>query len=262
MVTPKGTHYAVVLPVFEGPLDLLLSLIEREQLDITTIALAQVTDQYMAYLAGLEQRRVSDLADFLVLAAKLLLIKSQALLPRPPEMQVSETEDVGQELVAQLQIYQRYREVARLLSAREAQALRSFVRVVSGAASVPADARALTIDLGSATATDLLRAVQEALQAVPAPPVGAVVKPVLVTVAQQIERISRYLGRSRQVSFRRLLSRAASRVEIIVTLQALLEMIKQGAAVVSQATLFGEILIQRPAPDAAADVAPAMPIAA
>ncbi|RLC61970.1 MAG: hypothetical protein DRI48_10120, partial [Chloroflexi bacterium] len=75
------TNYEIRLPVFEGPLELLLHLIEREELDITTVALAQVTDQYLAYLEGLEERRARELADFLVVAAKLLLIKSLALLP-------------------------------------------------------------------------------------------------------------------------------------------------------------------------------------
>ena len=85
-MTPMSTAYEIRLPVFEGPLDLLLHLIEREEFDITTIALAQVTDQYMAYLAELERRQVKELTDFCVIAAKLLLIKSQALLPRPPAL--------------------------------------------------------------------------------------------------------------------------------------------------------------------------------
>ena len=73
--------YQIQLPIFEGPLDLLLHLVEREELDITTVALAQITDQYLVYLAELERQQVGELAEFLVVAAKLLLIKSQALLP-------------------------------------------------------------------------------------------------------------------------------------------------------------------------------------
>ena len=79
------TSYTVRLPVFEGPLDLLLELIERAELDITKVALAQVTDQYLSYLRQLETKDPSDLASFLVVAARLLQIKSEALLPRPPE---------------------------------------------------------------------------------------------------------------------------------------------------------------------------------
>ena len=73
--------YQIQLPVFEGPLDLLLQLIEREELDITTVALAKVTDQYLAYLAEMERRQAKELADFIAVAAKLLLIKSLAMRP-------------------------------------------------------------------------------------------------------------------------------------------------------------------------------------
>jgi segregation and condensation protein A len=258
MVTPRPSTYAVSLPVFEGPLDLLLSLIEREQLDITSIALAQVTDQFLAYLETLDERRVGELADFLVVAAKLLLIKSLALLPRPPEPQVSEAEDVGQELVAQLHVYRRFKEIAALLGEREARGLRSYVRMVNGARNPALAARPLELDLSGVSVEDLLRAVQEALQAVPAPPVDTVVRPIVVTVADQIGRIERYLRRRQRLLFSRLLSRVSSRLEIIVTLQAVLEMIKQGTIQVRQECLFGEIIIERPPAEVAAtDAVPA-----
>ena len=77
--------YQVQLPVFEGPLDLLLHLIEQQELDITVISLAQVTDQYLAYLRIVQEVHPDDLADFVVVAAPLLLIKSRALLPQPPK---------------------------------------------------------------------------------------------------------------------------------------------------------------------------------
>ena len=78
--------FHVKLPDFEGPLDLLLYLIEREELDITRVSLAKVTGSYLEYIHLLEQLQVDQVADFLVVAAKLLLIKSEALLPRPPEV--------------------------------------------------------------------------------------------------------------------------------------------------------------------------------
>src|SRR3990170_2755668 len=102
--------YEVRLPVFEGPLDLLLHLIEREELDITKVALAQVTDQYLAYLAMLKEVEVQVLTDFLVVAAKLLLIKSQALLPKPPPSVLDEEEeDIGDELARQLRVYKQFK---------------------------------------------------------------------------------------------------------------------------------------------------------
>jgi segregation and condensation protein A len=240
-------QYRIQLPVFEGPLDLLLHLVEREELDITTIALAQVTDQYMAYLAEMEQRQAKDLADFLVVAAKLLLIKSLALLPRPPVL-APEAEDVGTELVRQLQAYKRFKEIAALLHEREARGLHSYVRVAPPPRIEP------QLDLGDVTLHKLLAIVQEALDALPAPPVGEVVAPITVTIAGQMARIESQLAARREVSFREFLSEAITRVEIIVTLLAVLELIKQNRARVRQEELFGEIIIERqePEPDEAA----------
>ncbi len=235
-------QYRIQLPVFEGPLDLLLHLVEREELDITTIALAQVTDQYMAYLAEMERRQAKDLADFLVVAAKLLLIKSLALLPRPPVL-TPETENVGDELVRQLQAYKRFKEIATLLHEREAQGLHSYVRVAPPPRIEP------HLDLGNVTLGDLLALVQEALEALPAAPVGEVVAPITVTIAGQIARIESQLAARREVPFREFLSEATTRVEIIVTLLAVLELIKQNRALVRQEELFGEIIIERQEPE-------------
>ena len=233
-------NYQVQLPVFKGPLDLLLHLIEREELDVTTVALAQVTDQYLAYLAELEQRQVKDLSEFLVVAAKLLLIKSLALLPRPPDLS-PEAEDVGDDLVHQLQIYKRYKEIATLLHEREEQGLHGYVRIA------PLPHLDPQLDMGDTSIQDLLTIVQEALDAIPAPPVGKVVAPVTVTIAGQMTHIERQLAQQSQIRFREILSEATTRVEIIVTLLALLEMIKQNRVLVWQERLFDEIFIKRQA---------------
>lgn len=232
--------YQVQLPVFEGPLDLLLRLIEREELDVTTVALARVTDQYLERLAELEKRQARDLADFLVVAAKLVLIKSAALLPRPskPEGE-DETPDVGQDLVNRLQIYKRFKEIAELLHAREESGLHSYIRLV------PAPRRPPEPDLSDVTLQDLLSLAREALEVAPGPPVGDVVAPVTVTIEEQIDHIERELNRASQIVFRSLLSRAASRVEVIVTLLAVLELIKQDRIAVRQDDLFHEIVIQK-----------------
>jgi segregation and condensation protein A len=240
-------QHQIRLPVFEGPLDLLLQLIEREELDITTVALAQVTDQYMAYLAELERRQVKELTDFLVIAAKLLLIKSLALLPRPSGLS-PEAEDVGDELVHQLQVYKRFKEIAALLHEREEQGLHGYVRIA------PLPRLEPQLDLGDVSVRDLLAAVQEALDAMPAPPVGEVVTPITVTIAEQIAHIREQLVQRRQVRFREVLSEATTRVEVIVTLLALLELIKQDQVRVRQEGLFGQIVIER---QASAEAAPA-----
>jgi segregation and condensation protein A len=240
-------QYPIRLPVFEGPLDLLLHLIEQEELDIMAISLAQVTDQYLAYLAALQQRRVKELTDFLVVAAKLLLIKSLALLPRPPALS-PETEDVGDDLVRQLQAYKRFKEIAALLHEREAQGLRGYVRIAPCPRPEP------QLDLGNVTIHDLLATVQEVLDARPALPVGGIVTPITVTIAAQIALIQEQLAQRRQVHFYEILSEAATRVEVIVTLLALLELIKQDRVQVRQERLFGEIVIE---PQTPAETAPA-----
>jgi len=233
--------YQIRLPVFEGPLDLLLHLIEQDELDITKVALAQMTDQYMAYLVDLEQREAKELTSFIVVATKLLLIKSLALLPRPPALP-TEAEDVGDELVRQLQAYKRYKEIASLLQEREKEGLHAYVRI----APVPRPEPQL--DLGGVTLNDLLTTVQEALNAIPAPPAGEVVAPVTVTVAQQIAQIEGHLARQRQLRFHDVLSRTTTRIEVIVTLLALLELIKQSRVLVRQEEMFGEIIIEHQAP--------------
>ncbi|NOH03493.1 MAG: segregation/condensation protein A [Chloroflexi bacterium] len=128
--------YKVQIPVYEGPLDLLLSLIERAELDITAISLASVTDQYLAHLQGLERLIPDEISSFLVIAAKLVQIKSEALLPRPPEREAGE-EDPGIALVEQLKLYKRFKEIGVWLEERQAKNLRTFLRVAPPPKVVP-----------------------------------------------------------------------------------------------------------------------------
>ncbi len=124
----QAPAYTVQLPVFEGPLDLLLHLIERAELDITRVALAQVTDQFLGYLRAMQDRRMDLAASFVVVAARLLQIKSEALLPRPPEREAGE-EDPGDALARQLRLYKQFKDVAMLLHQREEAGLRTFLRL-------------------------------------------------------------------------------------------------------------------------------------
>lgn len=240
MTFDQTSVYQVTLPVFEGPLDLLLHLIERQELDITQVSLAQVTNQYLEYLAQISERDPDSLADFLVVAAKLLLIKSRVLLPQLPATStaVDAETDVGGDLVRQLIEYKRFKEAALWLQHLDVGGLCSYVRL---AATPQLDT---SVDLGEVTLADLLDAVREALATrPPEPTVNSVVAPVVITIADQIELIERRTARGGTVSFRRLLGRATSRLEIIVTLLALLEMVKQFRVAIRQDRLFGDILI-------------------
>ena len=232
--------YQVALPVFEGPLDLLLHLIERQELDITAISLAQVTNQYLEYLAGASERNPDNLADFLVVAAKLLLIKSRVLLPQPPAPPAAEEEDLGDDLVRQLVEYKRFKEAARWLHQQDEQGLRSYVRL----AAIPDLER--SADLGEVSLDDLLAAVREVLAVKPAmAPVDQAVAPMSITIGEQMDHIERRLADGRILRFQDLFEGAAHRLAVIVTLLALLEMIKQLRVQVRQERMFGEILVEK-----------------
>jgi segregation and condensation protein A len=214
----------------------LLQLIEKRELDITKVSLAQVTDQYLEYISLLHELEAADLADFLVIAAKLILTKSQMLLPQPPPIEAEE--DVGDELVRQLIEYKKFKEVAQELRQREEIGLRTYVRVA------PPPRLERTLDLEGITLDDLLEAVQQALTVTPlTPSVSNMVAPITVTIADKISQIEAALHRRSRVSFNRLLARAASRVEIIVAFLAVLELIKRQQVDVQQERAFGEIII-------------------
>lgn len=239
--------FQVKLPEFEGPLDLLLYLIEREELDITKVSLAKVTGAYLEYIHVLEQLQVDQVADFLVVAARLLLIKSEALLPRPPSTQPESEEDVGDELVKQLLLYKQYKESARKLGDREAAGLHTYIRVA------PPPKIEAKLDLSNVTVDLLIKAVRNVLEIEPpGPPVGAVVKPFTLTIRDQMNLIERILRYRPNISFKRMLRRARDRVEIIVTFLAVLELVRRCKVEVMQEQLFGDIVImplQTPPPE-------------
>ena len=231
--------YQVRLSLFEGPLDLLLHLIEREELDITKISLAQVTDQYLAYISQLEELHPETLADFLVVAARLLLIKSQILLPRPEAQPLAvDEEDPGEALARQLREYRQFKTVAQYLKDRLASGARTFVRI----ASPPEFSR--KTDLSNVTLDDLLATWRQALLsqfqdedlAVPS------TRPT-ITIDDRMAFLRRRLAQESRITFSSLLIEARSHLEVIVTFIALLEMFKAQEITLHQETLFGEIYV-------------------
>lgn len=232
------TGFQIKLPEFEGPLDLLLYLIEREELDITRVSLAKVTGAYLEYIHVLGKLQVDAVADFLVVAAKLLLIKSEALLPRPPAPKTDDEEDPGDGLVRQLLMYKQYKESARTLGDREAAGLRTYVRIA------PPPKIEARLDLSNVTIDLLIKAVRGVLDLEkPAPLVGTVVKPFTLTIREQMSLIERILRYRPSISFKRMLRRAQNRVEIIVTFLAVLELLRRRKVEIEQDGTFGDILI-------------------
>jgi segregation and condensation protein A len=232
--------YTIQLPSFEGPLDVLLRLIERAELDITTIALAQVADQYLAHVRSLDAPDPSALSAFLVLAARLLVIKSRALLPRPPaSVDGDDAIDDAEALVRQLQEYQRYKQVAQLFRQWDAEGRRSYQRT----AAPPAPTASGPIE---STLADMIAAVQRRLQLqLPLETAVALPAPKVVTVGEVAGRIRTMLSGRSEIDFATLLAEAPRRVEIVVTLWAVLEMLKRRAITAEQETMFGPIALRR-----------------
>lgn len=232
------THsYHVATAVFEGPLDLLLHLIERAELDITKLSLAQVTDQYLEHMHRLPELMAEEVSAFLVVAAKLLLIKSEALLPRPPVREEGE-EDPGEALARQLILYRRYKKIAELLETKESLGLRSYLRLVA-----PPKVEGV-LDLSEVSLSDIVKAAQNILLKVDDRlELKSVVSPPQVTIRQKINLIKRYLIQSGRFNFRSILSKAPSRIEIVVSFLAMLELIKRHLVIANQDALFGEIEI-------------------
>ena len=229
------TVYTVATPVYEGPLDLLLQLIERAELDITRLALSQVTDQYLDHLKNLEEESPAQVSTFLLIAARLMQIKSEALLPRPPQREPGE-EDPGDELIQQLIIYKRYKKIAAHLGEREESHLKSYLRFA------PLPEVEAKLDLRGVDVDDLARAVVEAFnrQTVKVS-MDSVVRIPRVTIREKIEHITRTLLRNKNSSFRGLLEDQNNRTEIVVTFLAMLELVKRFLVVAKQDSRFGEI---------------------
>jgi len=230
--------YTVTTPVYAGPLDLLLQLIEHAELDITALALAQVTDQYLNYIHQM-QVPADEISAFLVVAAKLLQIKSEALLPRPPVREAGE-EDLGEALARQLQIYMRFNELANWLDALQAQHMRTYLRV---APPVKIEGR---LDLSDLTLADLLAAAQDIFsEEADKLALGTVISAPRITIREKISLIAERLGQNPNATFKSLLGRKPSRLEVVVTFLALLELVKRYRVAARQEGLFTDIQIEK-----------------
>jgi len=225
--------FEVKLAQFEGPLDLLLDLIEKERLDVSQIALAKVTEAYLQYVEAHLEIPPEELADFLVVASKLLFIKSQALLPF---LTMDEPEEG--DLEAQLKIYKEYLEASKLIEA--AIGTKRFLYVHD---KLP------NIDIGFSPpkklGTDQMKGfmltVIARLQPVFVVPQAAVER--VMSIHEKIRRIHDWVKKAENLSFREVMMEAESRVDVVVTFLALLELVKQRNIYVTQDSQFSDIVI-------------------
>lgn len=235
----RQLNYSVQTPVYDGPLDLLLDLIERAELDITAVSLAMVTDQYLAYLNGVEELNADEISAFLVIAAKLLQIKSEALLPRPPAREHGE-EDAGSSLIDQLKLYKRFKEIGGWLHERQDANLRTHLRIAPPPKVEP------KLDLSTLTLEKLVRAAESAFAREAAQePLGTIIAAPRVTIREKIDLIAKIMKDVQRSTFRALVNDGASRLEIVVTFLAMLELIKRYRIDVHQDGLFSDIVINR-----------------
>ncbi len=227
--------YKVMTAVYEGPLDLLLQLIERAELDITKLALAEVTDQYLEYIHRMPQNLASEVSSFLIIAAKLIQIKSEVLLPRPPVRESGE-EDPGEMLARQLMIYKRFKEIANFLMNRDRLGFRSYPRLSPSPRSVS------RYDFSNLTIDDLIQAAQAVLTRIDdQTELGSLVTPPRVTIREKISLIKNFIRRNRRGTFQSLIAGNLLRLEIVVTFLALLELVKRKMVTTQQDEIFGPI---------------------
>ncbi len=233
--------YHISTEVYEGPLDLLLQLIERAELDITRLALAQVTDQYLEYLQGLKERNAAEVSAFLVIAARLVQIKSAALLPRPSlSRKEDEEEDPGEALARQLILYKRFKELGAWLEARDAANLHSYLRVSAPPRIEP------RLDMAGITMEEVARIAYEVFMGGPIlPALSEVVSAPRVTIREKIHTILEYLRQTNALTFQSFITAESTRLEVVVTFLAMLELIKRHIVEASQDTLFSEIALTR-----------------
>jgi len=236
----------VKLEVFEGPLDLLLYLVKKDEVDIYDISIERITSQYLEYLEAFEVLHIEIAGEFLVMAANLLYIKSRTLLPKDQQMpdEENEEEDPRWELIRQLIEYRKFKEAASHLRDQEELQAALFPRAVS---LDPAHAPVLdeTMMLGDVGIFDLINAFQKALKRLPVEEKPGEIREETYTVTDRINHLMHRIDRGVSVRFEELFGEATTRNELVVTFLALLELIRMKQFRVRQEEQFGEIWLDR-----------------
>lgn len=236
---------SVKLHQFEGPLDLLLSLIQEQKLNITELAISEVTEQFLAYVKQLENIDATALADYLSIAAKLLVIKSKAILPTL-EIETEDAEETAEDLASRLILYQQFKEAAKYFKKRDALEQQSFIRtlVFSERISFLPDPELRPEDLQTA-AHGIVQILKE-LDNLPKAKVREA-----ISIGDKIKELQGLLSEKIETSLNDLLKTAKSKPEVIITFLALLELTKQRILSVEQENLFTDITIKKYQPSAA-----------
>jgi segregation and condensation protein A len=236
-INPDSEPYGVHLDVFEGPLDLLLYLIRKNEIDIYDIPVAEITRQYMGYVEAIHELNLEQAGDFLLMAATLMKIKSQMLLPRQEGEE--EEEDPREELVRRLLEYQQYKEAAGWLGEQEADHRDVFYRGVFRDPLWGDRGRVESDGLGQVTLFDLLTTFKQALESAPRVAYHRI-EEVEVTVEERMAFVAETLERRGQALFFDLVS-GMPRPVIVATFLAILELLKQERILIRQTQPYEEI---------------------
>ncbi|MFH2136663.1 MAG: segregation/condensation protein A [Patescibacteria group bacterium] len=229
--------YQIKIEKFEGPFDLLLQMIEEEEVDITEISLAKIADQFVEHIERMENLNPAEMADFLVVAAKLLWIKSKALLPA---LEV-EGED-GFDLAAQLKIYKEYRDASLVIHKMILKRRFTFVRERPplGAGDVLFNP---PVWLTKDKLVGVMREILDDLEPIVRLPRGVVKN--AISIQEKIQHIKDLIHKSIEIKFHTIIAKAKDKVEIVVHFLAVLELLKHKHIVVRQEEMFGEINIKK-----------------
>lgn len=234
-------EYKIQLEVFEGPLDLLLYLIKKEEVDIYNIPIEKIATQYMEYLNLMKMLDLNIAGEFLVMAATLMMIKSRMLLPEEerPELE-DEEEDPRWELVKQLVEYKKFKDAASKLGDRELMQEDVFDL---GAENMVFDREDDTeVVLGDLSLFDLISAFKDVLKSAKPEELGEIVA-FKFTVTDKIDHILSMISKKSSVKFTELFSGDASKPEMICTFLGVLELIRLRQISINQSETFGEIII-------------------
>lgn len=239
----------VKLQVFEGPLDLLLHLIEKNKIDIYDIPIVEITNQYMEYIKAMQKEDLNIMSEFLVMAATLLDIKCRMLLPKEVNEE-GEEEDPRQELVEQLLEYKMYKFMSYELKDREMDGDRIMYKTASIPDEVKGYVPPVDLDklLGDLTLVQLNRIFKEVMkrQESKVDPVrskfGKIEKEE-VTLPDKLDYVTEYARSHRKFRFRALLKKQSSKVQVVVTFLAILQLMKEGVIFIEQDQPFDEIMI-------------------
>ena len=241
MPLPTQDEYKVKLEVFEGPLDLLLYLIKKDEVDIYNIPIELITRQYMEYLNLMRMLDLNIAGDFLVMAATLMMIKSRMLLPveERPELEPEE-DDPRWELVRQLIEYKKFKDAAGTLQQQELLQENMFGR---GAEEIVVN-KTPSLVMDDATIFDLISAFNDALKRVKIDEIGEIFA-TACTVVDKIETILELMRQKEQIVFSVLFESVTSRHEVICTFLALLELIRLRQVSARQNGAFRDIVVAR-----------------